>query len=132
MSNPDPEIGTHGDGHGHIVALLFECVDDSTDGTVEKFGGFLPKDTGIGHHRRHPSVRMHILPQKSQFPSSNVMVRIVLAETAHLDVSRLFGITNVKLGCLVERVCDVVYHFRARVTRAFKFSCESVSAQARE
>ena len=39
------------------------------------------------------------------------MVRIVLAETAHLDVSRLFGITDVKLCSLVKRVCDVLYYF---------------------
>jgi hypothetical protein len=39
------------------------------------------------------------------------MVRIILAETAHLDVSRLFGITYVKLCCLIKRICDVVYHF---------------------
>ena len=44
------------------------------------------------------------------------MVRIILAETAHLDVSRLFRVTDVKLRCLVERVCDVIYHFRARIT----------------
>ena len=51
------------------------------------------------------------------------MVEIVLAETAHLDVSRLFGITDVKLGCLVERVRDVIYHFWARITRPLELSC---------
>ena len=48
------------------------------------------------------------------------MVWIILAETAHLDVSRLFGVTDVKLRCLVERACDVIYHFWAKITRALK------------
>ena len=75
--------------------------------------------------------RMEILPRKPQFPGSNVMFRIVLAETAHLDVSRLFRVRDVELCCLVERVGDVIYHFRARITRPSELFCVFVPVNPR-
>ena len=60
------------------------------------------------------------------------MGQIVLAETTHLDVSRLFGITDVKLCCLVERVRDVIYHFWARITRPLELSYFQASQRASE
>lgn len=44
--NSDPERVTHGDGDGYVGTLLFECIDDSTNGIVEKFGDLFP-----GTHR---------------------------------------------------------------------------------
>lgn len=72
-------------------------------------------------------------PRKSQFSSSDVVVRIILPEAAQLDVSWLFRVTYVKLCRLVKRVCDVVYHFWAGVTRALElfYFCKPVSVQTR-
>ena len=77
--------------------------------------------------------RMEILPRKPQFSSSDIIFRIVLAKTAHFDVSRLFSVRDVELCCLVKRVCNVLYHFWAGITRPSKlfFFFKPVSEQAR-
>ena len=78
--------------------------------------------------------RMKILPRKPQFPGSNVMFRVILAETAHFDVSRLYGIRDVELCCLVKCVDDVIYHFWAGITRPSELFCgfKLISLQARQ
>ena len=101
---------------------MFERIDNSTNRIIEKFGDFLPGErSNWSSQVDDPSTPNLTLTRKSQFPGSNAMVRIILAETAHLDVSRLFRVTDVKLRCpVVERACDVIYHFWARIMRVLK------------
>lgn len=63
----DREKDTHGDGHGHIAALLFERTDDSADGVVKKFGNFLPgRNVRILRVHRHQA-EVFLTPKVSTF-----------------------------------------------------------------